>query len=56
MSRETKIGIVAFILLFFMGAAGKGEASAASQSPECQASPMTQKSKFRNAGFILIAR
>ena len=30
------------------GAAGKGEASAASQSAEWFSSPMTQKSKFRN--------
>ena len=28
--------------------AGKGEASAASQSAECQSSPMTQESKSRN--------
>ena len=33
----------------------RGVASAASQSPECQSSPMTQKSKFRNADFISIA-
>ena len=37
------------------GAAGKGEASAASQSPECQSSHMTQKSQSRNADFISIA-
>ena len=37
------------------GAAGKGEASAASQSAECLSCHMTQKDKSRNAGFISIA-
>ena len=38
------------------GAAGKGEASAASQSAECFSCSMIQKSKSRNADFILIAQ
>ena len=38
------------------GEAGKGEASAASQSAECLSCHMTQKSKSRNADFISIAR
>ena len=37
------------------GEAGKGEASAASQSAECLSCHMTQKSKSRNADFISIA-
>ena len=37
------------------GEAGKGEASAASQSAECLSCHMTRKSKSRNADFISIA-